>query len=148
MPQTFRPNYHAGPLPSPLGAAAPPERAVQWNRRHVGSCGMSRPVIPPDCFFLKLLSSAANAKTTRVKSDRQPQTNQEVDQAAVDEQFGAGNSVLAPSRSWALPGVRTKASGLPKASINAWILVLNPPWLGRSLGSRRLFLGAGAVLVG
>jgi hypothetical protein len=44
----------------------------------------------PDGFFFGCCLPAAYAKTTRVKSDRQPQTDLEVDQAAVDEQFGAG----------------------------------------------------------
>jgi hypothetical protein len=35
-----------------LGAAAPPKSAVRWNRRRVGSCGMSRPVIALAAFSL------------------------------------------------------------------------------------------------
>jgi hypothetical protein len=48
----------------------------------------------------------------------------------------------------ACPGVRESATGLPRASVTAWILVVNPPASGRWLGLGRLFLGAGAVLVG
>jgi hypothetical protein len=40
-----------------------------------------------------------------------------------------GRSASAPSRSWACPAVRKKASGLPRASTMAWIFVLNPPLL-------------------
>src|ERR1700720_659774 len=40
-----------------------------------------------------------------------------------------GRSTSAPCRSWACPAVRKKASGFPRASTMAWILVLNPPLL-------------------
>jgi hypothetical protein len=49
--------------------------------------------------------------------------------------------------SWTCPGVNDSATGLPSASTTAWIFVVRPPRERRWLGSRRLFLSAGAVLV-
>ncbi len=37
------------------------------------------------------------------------------------------SSRAAPTRSWGLPGVIAKASGRPRGSLNAWILVVRPP---------------------
>src|SRR6202040_930493 len=50
-------------------------------------------------------------------------------------------------KSWICPAVSIRLAGLPKASTRAWIFVVNRRAIGRSLG-RRLFLGAGAVLMG
>jgi hypothetical protein len=41
----------------------------------------------------------------------------------------SGNKASAPSRSLACPGVRWKLVGLPRASQEAWILVVRPPLL-------------------
>ena len=39
-----------------------------------------------------------------------------------------GSSRSAPARSWACPGVRWNPVGLPSASHDAWIFVVNPPF--------------------
>ena len=37
------------------------------------------------------------------------------------------SSSAAPTRSWVLPAVTTKAKGRPISSVSAWILLVRPP---------------------
>src|SRR5580692_5793939 len=59
-----------------------------------------------------------------------------------------GRRWSAPTRSCASPPVRKKLTGLPSASTRRGFWCSTPRVIGRSPGPRRLFLGAGAVLMG
>ena len=58
-----------------------------------------------------------------------------------------GRSTRGRERSCASPPVRRKLTGLPSASVRAWILVLNPPRDRPIAWSSPAFFGTGAVLM-